>query len=151
MESAQHLHYLAYALNEARKAESKNEVPVGAVIVQNGIIIGRGHNQKESSHDPTGHAELRAIRQAARKLRSWRLERCTLYSTLEPCPMCAGAILHARIEKVIFGAKDLKWGAAGTIIDLFSQPLFNHKTLTEYCASDACSSLLTSFFRKKRR
>ena len=138
------------ALAEAKKSEKKKEVPVGAVIVKDGKIIARAHNLKESRKDTTAHAELLAIQKAQKKIKDWRLDGCILYSTLEPCPMCAGAILHARIKTVIFGAKDLKWGAAGTKTNLFSEKLFNHFTQIIYVPTKSCEKILTNFFRSLR-
>jgi tRNA(adenine34) deaminase len=145
-----HSAYLNIALKEAKKALSKKEVPVGAIVVLDNKIISKAHNLKESKNDPTGHAEIQAIIKATKKLNNWRLTNCYLYSTLEPCPMCAGAILQARIKHVIYGAKDLKWGAAGSIVNLFSKKLFNHYVETEYLPLNECEEILKSFFKQLR-
>jgi tRNA(adenine34) deaminase len=139
------------ALEQANAAYAKGEVPVGAVILQNGIIIGKGHNTKESNADPISHAEILAIQDASRTLNNWRLDGCILVSTLEPCPMCAGAILHARIAEVIFGAYDHKWGAAGTIVNLFTDATFNHSTTATHYPTSECADILTRFFKGLRK
>lgn len=139
------------ALKEAQKAQKRGEVPVGCVIVKDGKIIGRGRNTREYGKNALGHAELAAIRQACRKNHSWRLEDCDLYVTLEPCPMCAGAILQARMHAVYFGAYDQKAGAAGSVFNLFSDYTFNHTV--ELCGGvleETCASMLSGFFRKLR-
>ena len=125
-------------------------MPVGAVVIKDGQIIGVGENQKEHSHDPTSHAEIVAIRQAAAHLGDWRLDGCVLACTLEPCPMCAGAILQSRIAEVIFGAKDLRWGAAGTIVDLLTEKQFNHQCKVTYQPNSECESILKQFFKERR-
>ena len=142
--------YMNIALEEAKNAYLAGEVPVGAIIVKNGEIISRGHNNREETGDATGHAETIAIREACNKLGTWRLEDCELYVTLEPCPMCMGAIINSRIKKVVYGAKDARAGACGSLVDLTSYP-FNHKPIVE-CGvmNDECSSILTDFFFKKR-
>ena len=143
------------AIAEAGKAQAKDEVPIGCVIVRDGRIISRGHNLRETSQDPTGHAEFIAIRKAARKLRSWRLLDTVLYVTLEPCTMCMGAIILARIPTVVFGCYDPKGGAAGSLYDLSSDPRLNHRVeLLSRVLERECSSLLSDFFaelRKRRR
>lgn len=138
------------ALEEAQIAASTGEVPVGAVVLKNGQVIGKGHNLKESSNDPTLHAEIVAIRNACHHTGDWRLDGCVLVSTLEPCPMCAGAILHARLHGVIYGALDFKWGAAETKTTLFSPGQFNHTTQAKYVTTPECAAILTDFFRKLR-
>ncbi len=143
-------HFLTLALEEARKAKQQDEVPVGAVMVRNGVVIAAAHNQKEINHNVFGHAEMLVIQKAVENLGDWRLTDCVLYSTLEPCPMCAGALLHARIKKVVFGAKDLKWGAAGSIIDILTPKLFNHQTEAVYHPMEACGAWIRDFFREKR-
>jgi tRNA(adenine34) deaminase len=139
------------AIVEAGKAEAKDEVPIGCVIVRDGTIIARGHNLRETTQDPAGHAELIAIRKAARKCGSWRLLDTTLYVTLEPCTMCMGAIILARIPTVVFGCHDPKGGAAGSLYDLSNDPRLNHRVelLPGVLESD-CSALLSTFFAALR-
>lgn len=143
------------AIAEARKAEAVAEVPIGCVIVQNNRIIARAHNLREAKQDPAAHAELLAIRKAARKLGNWRLLETTLYVTLEPCLMCMGAILLARIPTVVFGCHDPKAGAAGSLYDLSNDPRLNHRfELVSGIRRQECSSMLSEFFtalRLKRR
>jgi tRNA(adenine34) deaminase len=142
---------MRYAIAEAVKAESKAEVPIGAVIVHDGRIIARGHNLRETSQDPTGHAELIAMRKAARKRGSWRLLDTVLYVTLEPCTMCMGAIILARIPTVVFGCFDPKGGAAGSLFDLSNDPRLNHRVkLVPRVLEHECSTLLTDFFAALR-
>ena len=142
--------FMLEALKEAEIAASEGEVPVGAVIVQNGEIIARARNNREATADATGHAELLAIREACRVLGGWHLESCELYVTLEPCPMCMGAIINSRLGKVVYGAKDAKAGACGSVIDLRSYPL-NHKPQVESgFMKEECAALLTEFFKMKR-
>ena len=142
---------MARAIAEARKAESKDEVPIGCVIVRDGQIIARGHNLRETSQDPAAHAELIAIRKAARKLASWRLLNCTLYVTLEPCTMCMGAIILSRIPTVVFGCYDPKGGAAGSLYDFSNDPRLNHTVeLVPQVLQAECSGLLSSFFADLR-
>ncbi|GIQ70834.1 tRNA adenosine(34) deaminase TadA [Xylanibacillus composti] len=144
--------WMQAAIEEAKLAEQKGEVPIGAVIVKNGSIIGRGHNLRESSLDPTTHAEMIAIREASKNLSAWRLLDSTLYVTLEPCPMCAGAILMSRVNRVVFGATDPKAGCAGTLMNLLQDQRFNHTCeLTAGVMADVCGSLLTQFFRRLRK
>ncbi|WP_420819478.1 tRNA adenosine(34) deaminase TadA [Paenibacillus thalictri] len=146
-----HEHYMREAILEARLAEQKGEVPIGAVIVWNGQIIGRGHNLRESAADPLAHAELIAIREASEHLQAWRLTGCTLYVTLEPCPMCAGAIVQARIDQVVYGTADPKAGCAGTLMNLLQEERFNHRTaVTSGILQEECGSMLTQFFRRLR-
>jgi len=126
-------------------------VPIGAVVVRNDVIIGRGHNLRETSMDPTAHAEMVAIREASRSMNAWRLLDCSLYVTLEPCPMCAGAIVQARIPRVVFGTSDPKAGCAGTLMNLLQDNRFNHQVeLITGVLQEECSILLTDFFRKLR-
>lgn len=140
------------AIAEAGKAQIKGEVPIGCVIIRDGKIIARGHNLRETSQDPTGHAELLAIRKAARKLGSWRLLNTVLYVTLEPCTMCMGAIILARIPTVVFGCYDPKGGAAGSLYDLSSDPRLNHSVeLLPRILEKHCSSLLSDFFSELRK
>ena len=132
-------------------AAKLGEVPIGAVVVHDGVIIGRGHNLRESSNDPTTHAEMIAIRQAAATLGSWRLLDCTLYVTLEPCVMCMGAIILARIPRLVYGCRDPRVGAAGSIYDFSRDERFNHRVaVTEGVLGDQCSEMLSSFFRQLR-
>ncbi len=139
------------ALKEAAKARSKDESPVGAVIVSQGRIIGRGHNEKELKNDSTLHAEMTAIKKASRKLQSWRLNDCDMYVTLEPCTMCAGAILQARIRKLYIGAMDPKAGAAGSVLNVLQVEEFNHQVEVEYgLLEPECSGILRAFFRELR-
>lgn len=143
------------AIAEAGKAQAKDEVPIGAVIVRAGRIIARGHNVRETMQDPAGHAEMIAIRKAARKLGSWRLLDTVLYVTLEPCTMCMGAIILARIPTVVFGCYDPKGGAAGSLFDLSCDPRLNHRVeLLPRVLERECAGLLSDFFadlRKRRR
>jgi tRNA(adenine34) deaminase len=139
------------AIEEARIAESKGEVPIGAVIVLDDNIIGRGHNLRETTMDPLAHAELLAIKQASGHLQAWRLLECRLYVTLEPCPMCAGAIVQSRISQVVYGAPDPKAGCAGTLMNLLQEDRFNHRVdLVSDVLREECGALLTQFFRKLR-
>lgn len=143
--------FMTLALREAEYALQKGEVPVGCVIVHEGQIIGKAHNQREILQDPTAHAEILAITQAAAALGSWRLEQTRLYVTLEPCPMCAGAIILARIPEVYFGAFDPKAGVCGTLMNLLADPRFNHNPrVYAGIMAEECGSLLTSFFRQIR-
>lgn len=142
---------MEYALEMARKAESEDEVPVGAVIVHEDQIVGQGYNQRERLQDPLAHAEMVAIREAAQHLKSWRLEKCTLYVTLEPCPMCLAAIQQSRIQKVFYGAEDLKGGALSLGYTYHQDPRTNHRFVVEYAKNEECSNLLKKFFRKKRQ
>jgi len=144
-------YFMQQALLEAQKAYAKDEVPVGAVIVMNGEIIGAGHNCRESDNDPTMHAEIVAIRAASRQLKSWRLSGCDLSVTLEPCPMCAGAIIQSRIDRVVFGAFDPKAGCAGTLYNLLSDTRFNHRAeIISGVNEEECAKLLRLFFKDKR-
>ncbi len=146
-----HEYWMMRAIAEARKAEDRGEVPIGCVIVSEDKIVSRGHNLRESKQDPTGHAELIAIRKAARKLASWRLLNCTLYVTLEPCTMCMGAIILARIPTVVFGCYDPKGGAAGSLYDFSGDPRLNHRVdLIPRILETECAKMLTSFFRSLR-
>ena len=146
-----HDYYMQMALSEAREAFAVGEVPVGAVIVHEGRVIGRAHNQREMLRDPTAHAEMIALTQAAGALGSWRLTDCTLYVTLEPCPMCAGAIVQARIWEVVFGATDPKAGACGTLYQIASDARLNHQArVVTGVLSESCSAVLQEFFLKQR-
>jgi len=143
--------WMREAIAQAKHAESLGEVPIGAVVVQDGVIVGAGYNLRERDRDPTAHAEMIAIRQASERLQAWRLLGCTLYVTLEPCPMCAGAILQSRIERVVYGTTDPKAGCVGTLMDLLQDSRFNHaSTWTSGVLQGECSALLTDFFRRLR-
>lgn len=140
------------ALEEAKKAMAIGEVPIGAVIIREGEVVGRGHNLRETQKDPTAHAEMIAIRDAAQQLQGWRLLGCTLYITLEPCPMCAGAIVQSRLERVVYGTRDPKAGCAGTLMNLLDESRFNHRPILKSgILQDECASILTQFFRQLRR
>lgn len=139
------------AIKEAKKALKYSEIPVGAVIVKDGIIISRAHNEREQKQDPTLHAEILAIKRASKKLGTWHLTECNMYVTLEPCTMCAGAIIQARIPNLIMGAADPRAGAAGSVIDAFEKGLFNHNVNVESGIFEKeCSKLLTDFFKNLR-
>ncbi len=139
------------ALELARRAEDEGEVPVGAVVVRDGVIIGEGWNRPISSHDPSAHAEIQALRDAATHLQNYRLPGTTLYVTLEPCPMCAGAIVHARVERVVFAAPDPRTGAAGSLLQLLQNPSLNHQCVVDSgLLMEQSSNLLKSFFRSRR-
>lgn len=143
--------YMREAIREAKKAEELNEVPIGAVIVLEGEIISRAHNLRESEQNAIAHAELLAIDQACRKIGSWRLEDADLYVTLEPCPMCSGAIILSRVNRVIYGARDPKGGCAGTLMNLLQDERFNHQCeVVDGVLEDECGQMLTDFFRKIR-
>jgi tRNA(adenine34) deaminase len=143
--------FMAEALRLAREAGAMGEVPVGAVVVKDGEIIGRGFNAPISRHDPTAHAEIVALRDAAQLTGNYRLPGCELYVTLEPCVMCSGAIIHARIARVVFGARDPKTGACGSVMNLFDEPRLNfHATVTDGVLAAECGALLTNFFAAKR-
>lgn len=144
--------HMEEAIKEARKAYTLDEVPIGAVIVKDGEIVGRGYNLRESKNDPTLHAEIVAIKNASQHLGGWRLMGCSLYVTIEPCPMCAGAILNARIERVYYGAKDPKAGCAGSLLDLLSDERFNHQAeVFPGLLEEECAELMRSFFRRLRK
>lgn len=148
-----HQHHMLMALDEAHIAEQEDEVPVGAVIVslEHGLVIARAHNQKEQLQDPTAHAEMIALTQAAASLKSWRLERCLIYVTLEPCPMCAGAIVQARIPLLIYGCADPKAGACHSLYEITSDPRLNHRAeVMGGVLADDCSEILSRFFAQKR-
>ena len=139
------------ALAEARLAADAGEVPVGALVINNGEIIGRAGNRNLRDHDPTAHAEILALRQAAQHLGNHRLTGCTLYATIEPCAMCAGAAIHARIARLVYGAKDPKAGAAGSILEVINHPRLNHKMeVVPGVLGDRCSEILQDFFRRRR-
>ena len=144
--------FMMEALKEAKKAYDKLEVPVGAVIVKEGKIIARAHNLKETKPDTTKHAEILAIQKASRKLKSWRLLDCDMYVTLEPCSMCAGAMINSRIRKIYIGTQDAKTGAVGSVFNLFNDYTFNHKVEAETgILKDECESILQQFFKELRK
>lgn len=145
--------YMRLALELAEEAGRCGEVPVGALVVdRHGNIVGRGFNQPIRGDDPTAHAEIMALRDAAKNLANYRMPGCTLYVTLEPCAMCAGAIMHSRIERVVFGARDPKTGVAGSVIDLFAENRLNHHARVEGgLLADRCGGLLSSFFAARRK
>ena len=143
---------MAEALVLARAAQERGEVPVGAIVVKDGAIIGRGGNAPIAANDPTAHAEIAALREAGRTLGNYRLPGCALYVTLEPCAMCAGAILHARIDRLVYGARDAKTGACGSVVNLFGEPRLNHHATAEGgVLADECGKLLSDFFAVIRR
>lgn len=144
-------YWMAHALSLAKRAELQGEVPVGAVIVQNNDILGEGWNQPITNNDPTAHAEIQALRAACQQINNYRLPDATLYISLEPCVMCAGAIVHARIKRVVFATKEPKTGAAGSCFDIFNTPQLNHHVDCEYgVLADESSTLLRNFFRARR-
>ena len=145
-------YYMNEALKEAKKAYDKLEIPVGAVIVKDGKIIARGYNVKEGKKDSSKHAEIIAIQKASKKLDAWRLNDCDMYVTLEPCPMCAGAIIQARIKKLYIGAMDKKTGACGSVLNLLEDYTFNHKVEVEtQVLQDECEQMLKQFFKELRK
>ena len=146
-----HEYYMSQALELAREAADAGEVPVGCVIVRDGAIVGEGRNRREENGDATAHAELEAIRDACRRLGSWRLHRCTMYVTLEPCPMCAGAIVQARIPRVVIGCMNPKAGCAGSVLDMLHEDGFNHQAEVETgVLGEECSRMMKDFFKELR-
>ena len=144
--------HMRLALELARQAWAAGEVPVGAVVVKDGVVVGRGFNAPISRHDPSAHAEIQALRDAAAHLGNYRLPGCSLYVTIEPCTMCAGAIIHARIARVVYGAADAKTGACGSVIDLFANPRLNfHAEVISGILAPECGQLLSDFFAERRR
>ncbi|HEY2283310.1 MAG TPA: tRNA adenosine(34) deaminase TadA [Solirubrobacteraceae bacterium] len=145
------VYFMRLALREAQRAPAHDDVPIGAVLVHSGEVIAAAHNERELRSDPTAHAEILALREASRALGSWRLLDCTLYVTLEPCAMCAGAIVLARVSRVVFGATDPKAGAAGSVLDVLSEPQLNHRpeVVSGVLAPD-CGQLLSGFFASRR-
>ena len=144
-------HFMREALKEAERARRRDEVPVGAVVVREGRVIARAHNLREHKKDPSAHSEFIAMTKAARRLKGWRLVGCTLYVTLEPCPMCAGLIINSRIPRVVFGAYDKKAGALGSVYDLNEGRLNHRCELTGGVLEEECSDILKYYFREKRR
>ena len=142
--------FMEQALILAREAADEGEVPVGCVIVRNGQVVGRGRNRRETGKNALAHAEIEAINDACTTLGGWRLWDCTLYVTLEPCPMCAGAIVNARIPRVVYGAKDMKAGSCGSVCDLFSMAYNHHPAVEAGICEEACGALLTEFFQNLR-
>ena len=145
------MNFMDYALEEAYKAYEKQEVPIGAVIIKDGIIIGRGHNNKEYANDPTEHAEIIAIKEACKNIGDWRLNGCEMYVTLEPCPMCAGAIVQSRISKLYIGTFNKDMGACGSIINIVDNRSLNSFVNTIWTYDERCSTLLQNFFENRRR
>lgn len=149
---SRHEFFMRQALLAADQAERENEVPIGAIIVRGERIIASAHNQREQLHDPTAHAEMLAITQAAEAVQDWRLEECTLYVTLEPCPMCAGAILQSRIPRVVYGASDPKAGAVQSLFQLLHDNRLNHRCeVTSGILAKECGEILSRFFQAQRR
>ena len=150
-EDSPDIRFMRLALAEVDLALQAGEVPIGAVVVKDGVVVGRGHNLRETSDDPTSHAEMLAIREAASHTGHWRLLDCTLYVTLEPCVMCMGAIILARIPRLVYGCRDPRVGAAGSIYDFSRDERFNHRVaVSEGVLADECSALLSGFFQKLR-
>ena len=146
------MRYMKQALTQAKKATQIGEVPIGCVIVHEGKVIGRGYNRRNTDKSTLSHAEIRAIKSASHKLNDWRLEECTLYVTLEPCQMCAGAIVQARVDRVVIGAMNPKAGCAGSILNLLDHKEFNHQVKTSYgILEEECSTVLKEFFKTLRR
>ncbi len=147
-----HPDYMREALLEAQKAYDLGEVPIGAVVVREGEIIGRGHNLREMLSDSSAHAEILAMREAARHLGDWRLNECVLYSTIEPCPMCAGAIVQFRIKILVYGAADPKAGAVDSIMDVVREPRFNHRVeVISGVLAEECAAIIKNFFQELRQ
>lgn len=147
----QDIYWMQYAIELAARAEAAGEVPVGAVLVKDGQVLGEGWNLSISCHDPTAHAEMQAIRQGGQALQNYRMLDCTLYVTLEPCAMCAGALVHSRVKRLVYGATDLKAGACGSVFDIVRHPQLNHQL--EVCGgvlSADCATQLSAFFQKRR-
>ena len=148
----EHLLFLEEAIKEAELAAAIGEVPIGAVVVCNGEIVGRGHNLRERDNDPTAHAEICALTDAGKNLGTWRLENCTLYVTMEPCPMCCGALINSRVHTVVFGASEPKFGSAGSQLNLLQFPGFNHNVhIVGPIAQERCSQMMKDFFAELRR
>ena len=144
--------YMILAINEAEKAFDKGEIPIGAVVTYKGAIIATAHNEREHTTDPTSHAEIVALRKAAQMLERWCLTGCTLYVTIEPCPMCAGAIINSRIDRVVYGASDYKGGAVESLFNVLSHPGLNHEPqLQAGILADECSQLMKDFFKERRK
>tara|TARA_Y100001970_G_scaffold291013_1_gene426695 strand:- start:808 stop:1278 length:471 start_codon:yes stop_codon:yes gene_type:complete len=149
---AKHENWMRFAFKEAEKAYQNNEVPIGSIIIKDETIIGRGYNQCEGLNDPTAHAEMIAITSASNTLKSWRLTDCTLYVTKEPCAMCSGALINARVSMVVFGAYDDEEGCCGSFYQLCQEPKFNHQlSIRGGIMEDSCKHILIDFFREKRK
>ena len=145
------IHFMKLAIGQAKKAAKINEVPIGCVIVYDGKIIGRGYNRRNTDKTTLGHAEITAIKKASRYMQDWRLEGCTLYVTLEPCQMCAGAIIQARIPRVVIGSMNSKAGCAGSVLNILQMPQFNHQAeVVRGVCEEQCSTMLSSFFKELR-
>lgn len=142
---------MALALAQARLAAAEGEIPVGAVLVRGDQVLAQAHNRREATHDPTGHAEIQCLREGAQALGDWRLRECTLYVTLEPCPMCAGGILSARIPELYYGAKDAGFGACGSILNLFEEDFRHHPKIVGHILEEECVQLLQDFFAQVRK
>ncbi|WP_422717880.1 tRNA adenosine(34) deaminase TadA [Gottschalkia purinilytica] len=152
MKNMDDYYYMRLALDEARKAKEIGEVPVGAIIVKNGEVISRGYNMRETLKDPTAHAEIIAIKKASNILGGWRLIGCTLYVTIEPCPMCAGAIVNSRIERLVIGSKDLKMGGCGSVLNIVQNDKLNHRLdVTWNVLQNQCSDIIKDFFKDLRK
>lgn len=150
--SEQDHHFMRLAIKLAQRAEAEGEVPVGAVLVKDGEVIAEGWNQSIGEHDATAHAEMQALRKAGQALQNYRLLDTTLYVTLEPCPMCAGALLHSRVKRIVFGAPDLKAGAAGTVLNLFEhQAAYHYADVEQGLLEDECRTQLQAFFKGRRK
>ena len=151
-EFEQDQYWMQKALEYADKAEQQNEIPVGAVLVKNGELISAGWNQSICNHDPSAHAEMMAVREAGKKIENYRLIDCTLYVTLEPCPMCAGLLVHSRIKRLVYGAADAKTGSAGSIMNIVREPKLNHQLeVTSGVMAEQCAEKLSAFFRRRRK
>ena len=145
-------HYMKLALVEARKAFDLGEVPIGAVLVIDGQVVASGHNMREQWHDATAHAEIIAIREACRSLKRWRLTGATLYVTIEPCPMCAGALVMSRVDRLVYGSPDYKAGAVESLFNVVANPALNHRlAVTAGVLADECSGIMKEFFRMRRK
>jgi tRNA(adenine34) deaminase len=150
-EEEKHIKYMKLAIKEARKASAIDEVPIGAILVYQDKIIGRGYNQRNKKKNTLAHAELIAIDKGSKKLGDWRLEACTLYITLEPCPMCAGAIVQARVDTVVIGTRNPKAGCAGSVLNILQEPGFNHQVkLIDHILQEECQSMMVTFFKELR-
>jgi tRNA(adenine34) deaminase len=152
LDQAETLNFMGLALREAQRGLDEDEVPVGAVVVQHGRVVARAHNRPIHLNDPTAHAEILALRRAARKLGNYRLNDCTLYVTIEPCAMCAGAIVQARLRRVVFGASDPKAGAGGSALKVLNHPRLNHRLeMVRGVRAEGCAAIIQEFFRRKRK